>query len=820
MPSLTRLAFGLLALVAPGTAAAATSANLLLRTAGTPPGFVELAGERQVLVDIYFGGRKVGEAFAIAAPGRLRFQDGGAVAAMVPGILARADVASALGQALSTNSDRICANGNGADCGVLAPAVAAIIYDEERFRVDLFVNPRLLEGAKGRGHGYLPVPDAPLGLTSAIGAAFAGSTGGSTTYNVQNRTIVGYRNARVRINSSLSSRLGLVVDDLVGELDDKDRRYSAGMFWTPGNEFIGQRRLIGGGLATQFDTSDDREALNGTPMILFLAQAARIELLIDGRLVGSGSYPAGNVAVDTSALPEGAYDVLLRVHQANGSVREERRFFVRNAKAPPMGHPTFHAFAGMLANTRRGQPVSVSDTFYFQAGGALRLNRAFALDAAALGTRHKAILQLGAWVIRPKARLRVAALASTAGDAGALLQLSSAGQGPLSFNFDLRRIWSGDGKALVPLPSYVDTFRSAPPIGAERADGSYTQATGSVGLRIGAGYVALVASYRKDRKLAADYSIGPSINWPVVTGNGVQLVLDASAQQTRTTTSAFAGARLLFTSGGLSMLGSVGHGSQDARGASGSSAARLVGNVSAQYAHEDSHRTLVEVQAGADRGTATATAQAGASLYSRFGNLRADLLHNLEGSGGTQYGVSLQSGIALSKSAAVLGGRELEPSAIQVSVEGDAPGAAFDVLVDDAVRGQVRPGERLSLFVPGYRTYQVRLAPRAAAAVSFDAAARAVTLYPGNVQALVWKTQSYFTMFAQAVAADGRPIANARVETARSVAQTDANGYFQLDVGRNDPITIAGKGGASCHLNAPSVAPEGDLASVGKVLCT
>jgi hypothetical protein len=818
MARLIRYALGLLALAAPA-AAFAGSANLLLRASGTPPGFAELAGEREVLVDVYFGGRKVGEALAVAAPGHLRFRDGGAVAAMVPDIVAPAEVASALREALPTHSDRICLQGNAADCGTVAPDVAAIIYDEDRFRADLFVNSRLLRPAGLAGDAYLPVPDAPLGLTSAMGAAIAGSTSGPTTYNLQNRTIVGYRNARVRINSSLASGLGLVVDDVVGELDQKDLRYSAGMFWAPGNEFVGQRRIIGGGIATQFDTSDDRESLHATPMVLFLAQPARVELLVDGRLTGSGAYAAGNVAVDTSALPEGSYNVLLRIRPANGPVREERRFFVKNAKAPPIGHPVIHAFAGVLANTRRHQPLSLSDNFYFQAGAAWRLGPVLALDASALGTQHKAMLQLGAWVIRPRARMRVAALASTTGDAGALLQLTSGGQGPLNFSFDLRRIWSSDGKPLIPLPSYVDSFRSAPPTGVQLASGSYTQATGSLGLRVGSGYVALVASYRKDRRLPADYSIGPSINWPLITRGGVQLLLDASAQRTRTTTSAFVGARLLFTSGGFSMLGSLGHASQNERGASSTSQSRLVGNVTAQYAHEDRNRTLLELQTGIDRSISATTARAGASLYSRFGNARADVLHNFEGSGGSQFGVTLQSGLALSGTAATVGGRDLEPSAILVSVDGDARDAEFDVLVDDAVRGHVRAGERLSLFVPGYRTYQVRLVPSKSLAVSFDAAAREVTLYPGNVRALVWTAQRYFTMFAQAMAPDGRPIANALVATARSVAQTDASGYFQLDVALNDPITIARKGGSSCHLNAPTIAPKGDLASLGKVLC-
>jgi hypothetical protein len=817
MHSLARHMTGLLALVTPATGFAG-SANLMLETTGTPPEFTELASAREVLVDVYFGGSKVGEAFAVAKPGSLAFRSVDDLLAMVPQVTDRDEVGRALAAELPSHGEMVCSAGNSADCGILSPEVAGIIYDDARFRVDLFVNPEFLRTAEFGADEYLPVPDAPLGLTSSIGAAIAGSTTGATAYNVQNRTILGFHNARVRLNSSVASGLGLVMDDFVGELEHEDLRYSAGLFWAPGNDFIGQRRIIGGGVGTQFDTSADRDTLRGTPILLFLPQQARVELLIDGRLISSRSYSAGNVSIDTSALPDGSYTVLLRI-QANGATREERRFFVKNAKAPPVGHPMFHAFAGMLANTRRHQPISPSNTFFYQAGAAWRLGNSFAADLEALGTQHKAIIEAGAWLIKPQGRMRVAALASTGGDAGLLVQISSSARRPLSFNFDLRRIWSHDGKPLIPVPTFVDSFRSNPSTGIQLANGSYTQANGSLGLRLGAGYLAVVASYRKDKRLPADYSIGPSVSWPVFTGRGVQLVLDASAQRTRTTTAAFAGARVLFTSGGLSMLGRLGHGSETDRHDSQFSAARMVGNLTAQYSHEDKRRTLVEVGAGVDRDVRTSTALAEASVYSRFGNLRADALQDLEGGGGMQYGVTLQSAMAATPQSIALGGRELEPSAIIVSVDGTASAAEFDVLIDGVAWGRVKAGGRFSLFVPGYRTYAVRLIPTAATSVNFDAAARSVTLYPGNVQRLAWKVDSYFTMFARAMSGDGGPIANALVHTAKSVAQTDSDGYFQIDARLEDPIMIEGEGGRSCQLHIPPVVPRNDFAAVGKVSC-
>jgi hypothetical protein len=330
---------------------------------GTPTGFSELAGSRQVLVDVYYGGRKVGEALAAASPGTLRFRAPRDIVSAIPGIIPGPELDAALSADLPANSQAVCSLSNRDACGRISPAVAGIIYDEDHFRVDLFINPRFLRTSEPAAAGYLPLPDAPLSLTSMMGLAISGTVGGATTFNVQNRTIVGLRNARVRADTSLASHLGLIVDDLVAESDRGDLRYSGGLFWTPGNDFTGQRRIAGLGVGTQFDTSADREELRATPVILFLAQPARVELVVDGRLASSRSYPAGNVSLDTSALPDGSYSLLVRIHESDGNVREERRFFAKYAQLAPLGHPLFYAYAGLLANTRRDRPVSISSRF-------------------------------------------------------------------------------------------------------------------------------------------------------------------------------------------------------------------------------------------------------------------------------------------------------------------------------------------------------------------------------------------------------------------------------------------------------------------------
>lgn len=801
------------AIAAPGVAAAST---FTIQSSGPPPGFEQLEERREVVVDLYFGGRDIGEALAIAGEGRLRFRNPQDVLAKIPNVKLSSDLLAALSGDLPENSNLVCSKTNEGNCGSMAPGIASIIYDEDRFRADLFVNPRYLQ-ITGQPETYLPVPNGPPSLTSSVGVALSGSSQGSTLYNVQNRTVFSFRNARVRISSSIASRLGWMADDLVGEVDRRSMRYSAGLFWAPGMDFTGQRRIVGAGFGTQFDTMADRESLHGTPLVLFLARPARVEMLVEGRLVTSAAYDAGNNELDTSALPTGAYTVLLRIHEAAGSVREERRFFVKNAQVAPLGRPILFGYAGVLANTRLKHFLSASGTPFYQIGGAWRANRSIAFDIGALGDGKKTLLELGGWLLTPRLRIRAAVLASTAGDKGALLQFGSGGSGPLNFTFDIRRVWTRHGQALFPLPSFVVSFDTVAPTAPELGNASYTQLTGSMGYRLGAASLSLVGSYRADRGLGRDYSIGPAVEWPILNRHGVQMILDSSAQRTSSTTAAFLGLHFLFNSGSLSVSGSAGAGSQSQSGQSKSGVTRAVGSIVAQYAGVSSGGTQFSVEGGADRSVDSSSVRAIGTATNRFGNLRADLLHDLNGKAGIQYGVTLQSAAAASTRGIAVGARQLEQSAIIVSVAGDAPDVPFTVLVDGAPRGRIRVGQRLSFFLPAYHQYKVRLLPADADPVLFDASPREVTLYPGNVQALRWKVQAYVTVFGQAVHPDGTPVANAAVRSARGVSETDSNGYFQIDVTRNDSITVGES--ARCKLQLLKLDVKNDYAALGKVLC-
>lgn len=805
--------------VAADASNASTKGILVAASKDAPQSFAALSEPRQMLADVYFGGDKIGEAAITTRPGFVRFHKLAPIVAAIPYLRDSAAVQLALAGDIPSNSSLVCSAFKAENCGRLSPHVAGLVFDEDRFRIDLFINSGLLNAISPSASGYLNTPASGLSMTSSVGLSLSGSSQGRTAFNLQNRTIVAAGGTRLRVNSSYASGLGLVTDDFVAEVDHRDLRYSAGMFWAPGIDMIGQRRIIGVGLTTQMDTRADKELLEGTPLFLFIDRAARVEVLADGRLLDSRVYQAGNNRIDTTYLPSGVYSVMLRIHQADGTVREEQRFFARNAQVAPVGKPIYFAFAGVLANTRRSRPFSPSRTLFYQVGGAHRLTGSLAVDASIIGTQHKAMFEAGGYLLSPSARIRAAALVSTQGDKGVLLQGGTSGFGLLSLNFDLRRIWSKDQRPLIPVPIHGERFDLQAPTAAQLGAGSFTQASGSFGYRLGNGFIGLTGTFRRDHGTRLDYSVGPNISAPVLQHRGLQLMVQADAQRTRRSTAGYAGIRLLTTSNGKSLIASGGYASLRRRGKGEPSFFRPVGSIAGEYYHQAKDRTEMSLGASAERTVTDANGRVHGALYSSLGAVRGDLLRYFGDRALTQYGLSVQTGIAANATGSAFGGRELMQSALLVSVDGRADGAAFDVLIDNTPRGRVSAGRSLPIYLASYRSYSVRLKPADAAAVSYDSQAKNITLYPGTVQSVRWTVQRTFTVFGQALATDGVPITAARVETAHGLGETDEHGFFQVDVADGDELRFSRGLALLCRASLTNPQPERGYVAAGKVTC-
>jgi Mat/Ecp fimbriae outer membrane usher protein len=793
------------------TEGAAGQAPVPLVQVAEPAGFSRLTGPQHAVVDVFFGGRRLGNVEIRHRPGEVSFLAPDSVLELLPEIVDPVLVSGALAKPLVANSNLVCAEtADVAGCGTLRPETVGVIFDQDRFRLDLFINPRLLAVRPARERTYLQPPDddRPSFLAS-LDAVISGSEQGQTVYNVQNNLLVAWGEGRLRAELAVASGLGLQSERLSLEIDRPGWRYSAGSFWTPGTAALARRKIIGLGIQSQIDTRVDKDVVRGTPLVVFLSQRARVDILLDGRVVASRIYDAGNQTLDTSGLPDGTYQIVLRIEELGGNRREESRLFTRNPRIPATGQDVLFAYAGALVDDRASSFLDVTGRPFMQAGAARRISSSVALDATIMATDRAAVGELGGYLITNAGILRLALLAHSRGQYGGLLQLSSNGNTPFNFHFDLRRIV---------VDADVPMFSSEHPSDLGLGQRSYTQAQGSVSYSLPNTQILLAGSLRDEDGIGRSYAFGPAIRWNFLSRGDWRLFLNGDAAVTERGTTGYigfnvqlnrsdlafgarGGARLSNSDGGFSRLGFVG-------AIDGSIQRDVLGGklgVGVGVEHENDR----DVLSGA------------ANLQTRAASVNFDVLRSFGGqTSQIQYSVGVHTMLLSAGDSLALEGRERSESMVVVKVDGARTGDRFEILIDDArVSSIAADGGKVVIPVPAYREFDVRIRPESGGLVQYDSSARRVSVYPGTVATLEWEARSVVPVFGRIRLAEGEQFAGATILTVGGPGDVDDSGFFQIEASVGGQANVRLADGRSCLLNLPQFTSREAFVSVGEVQC-
>ena len=786
-----------------------------------PPGFSTLTAKQTAVVDIYFGGKRIGDATVTYQPGSLTFADPAKLVALLPDLADAPAVLAALSASqLPSNPGLVCTPGaNPAECGRLSPRVTGIIFDQDHFRVDIFVSPQMMAVRQTVSRQYVQRPESGLSIVNAIGAVMSGSSSGPRYYNVQNNLIIGDADRRVRAEFAYASGFGLQADRLVLEVDKPERRYMAGAFWAPGTDLIGRRKMLGLGIETQIDTRLDKDALWGNPLVVFLAQRARVDIVRDGRVLTSRIYDAGNRSLDTRGLPNGAYEVTLQIVDAGGTMREEKRFFAKNQTIAAPGQKVFFAYAGVLADDTNRTFIAPTAIPFFQVGIARRLSPGLALDATVAATNRTVMGELGTYVVSPLAQVRLAAVVSTRGQYGGLLQISSQGSSRFGFNFDLRRISVARQQALTAsgddLPgTLVGAADAALPL----ARRTFSQVSGSLSYNLKNARFGFAASYRREQGQPVNYNYGPSFRWEFLRRGPLRMSASGDLAFTSQGRSGFIGLSLQLLGNRSSISADAGIRSAHLDGATRRSGP--VGSLRGSLQDDNFAGAELSLAGGYDHDLENDSLNGSAELRGERLSLRGDVTHSLgQGGSPTQYSLGLQTTLGMRGGRIVLRGRDQNDSMVIVKVDGAGPNDRFDVLVNDGKSGSVRGSGSVAVAVPAYRQYEVRIRQSGGDLLHYDGSVRKVGLYPGNVARLSWKASKVVAMFGRLLLDSGEPVKLASVTNPAGIGETDDNGYFQVEAESGSALDVALPGGASCHVGLPQLQPRDGYAPLGTLIC-
>lgn len=788
---------------------------------GEPEGFANLTEEQMLLVDVYFGGVRQGETTIKTAPGVVTFVDPAEALALLPPLNDPAVVEGALTSAnLPSNANLACGKtSDPAQCGRLAPEVAGVIFDRDNFRLEIFVNPVFLEVQGDLQERYLPTPDKSLAVINSVGGIVAGALGtSSSSYTFQDSLLVGNGERRLRAEVSYSSGVGFEAERLSAEWDRPEIRYSAGWLWTPGTDLAGRRKVLGFGLETQIDTRLDKDEIQGSPLVVYLDRRARVEVLREGRVLHSAIYEAGNQQIDTSSMPDGSYNVTLHIAEPGSSAREETRFFSKSRLIPSLGRTNFFAYGGLLVDGYSRGSLDPSGDPYFQGGVVHRLSQSLAFGGTVAASDESGSAEVGATLFTSLANIRAAAVVDLEGAYGGILQVASSGSSRLNFNFDLRHI-EGEGFDAVAQPQVGREFTSR--FGSPSTflpQGTYSQIGGVVSYSIANLRLLGTLFFRDDEADEARYSIGPSLEWDVLRAGRLTVTLRSDLTATDRGEAGFAGVavRLLGVGNQVTAMGGVRKSSMPDDMLGEGAVAALSGAWSPKLAGGD-----LALGAGLEHQPNQDSYIASADFRHALGSMAGDLSHAIgPASDVTQYSLGFQTSFAAGSGALEIAGRTSTESLIVAKVDGARPHDSFEVLVNEQLAGKIEGTSALSLPLPAYRAYEVRIRPTGPDLLSYDSSPRSVGLYPGTVAKLEWTASPVSVKFGRLVDPDGQPIAGATITGKGAWSETDENGNFQLEVADDAELTVSTGQGPSFELVLPpSPAGAGSIARIGTVEC-
>lgn len=728
----------------------------------------------------------------------VRFSNPQAVAGAIPDLLDAAIVAQALSGALPTNADRLCYHAQQVDCGKLNPAVAGVIFDEATFRVDIFVHRDQRRVHALAAERFLPPPTADdLATVHQLNLALS-----DAGFDIGGTSIVSRGADRV-VARYESARRSVGVSELLWQRDAHGRRYEAGLFRSLGRNalFVGEHSLAGVRIGTALDLRADLEAREGSPIFLFLDQRSRVDVFRGARLIDSGFYEAGNRQLDTTRLPDGAYEITVRMTGNDGRQREESFFFVRSGRVPPLGETIRYAELGSIVEAPNPASGTLASGGWARAGLARRLGNAWGVDAEMLSADNDLLGQAGVFGFGKHWQLRANAMLGSGGASGYWLQLRS-GHERWSAGLDLRALNARDVDSAQPT-----LFAS-----------SLRQSALTLNFPWRRGRVTLRGQLDQSDENARTWSWGGSLAVPLRQRGALALELESDvllAANDRTFRVSVLGRWR--TDGRFSTVrGGVQHRAGSSAGTAPIFDARRARQWENSQYGQVTHTLLARLN-GDQRAVGTAV-----TADANRGRGRADVqwLDGPDG-GGISYSANARFGLTTDHGRIAMGGRQGDSAAVVIQVDGDRDDH-YRVLVDGQRVADARGGERTLVSLPPYARYQVRIVPEGASMVSVDETARDVVLYPGNVTTLDFRARRVYVLVGQAIDAQGKPVTNAPIDLPGRFARTDEDGWFQVEVESLTPLRLTPPTAPACELTPQlSIANNADdsLHVLERALC-
>jgi len=772
-----------------------------------PAGFENLAGPQIQYVDIYFNERKIGATSITATPEIVTFDNPAEVAQMLSSLKSSVPIETLLVGPFDTNGHLICyTTGDPPGCGFVEADPVAIIYNESDLRVDLFIAPELQSVQSLERLRYLPVAGRKNTSILSVYTVASKLEDEDADIDFSARSLLGYGRGNFSIEAdynSRSERKRLREFKLTHFFNDYE--IQAGTYFTSTGGALSDVDLIGGSFATSYKSRIDLERAFSSELVVFLQRESVVQIAIDDRIYAGGSYEAGNQALDTTALPDGTYQVQIRIVDPVTGTRVETRAFTKSALIPPKGTSVIGTSVGNVLEYDGDN--ALPDVTNVSVVGFSLANRftdqsAYKLGLLQFGTQS--FFQTEFIYLGESFSLQLAASAGDDSTVASAFRVAFAHKG-VSINLSSRTFASEfnpeEGSA------YQQIFTN-----------DYKQASASISKAFSRFSVGARASYRReevDQGFTESNQYAVYYRQPVLRRKNLRGFVDANFQKDDVEKRLRLQFNLYFGrgqfNGGLN------------------TAARRVDEQDWQY------------DWGLNAGWHSSNAQAwqwraGANVRSEQGNrsagINADVDHpwfaagvatnwNEVASGETTQNsiASLGAHVGLDRKGLAVGGSDFAQAGVIIAVKGQPAGARFDVFVNNLKTASGEIGATQFIGLQPFERYSVKLVPQTTLSNGLGEEIHEFTLYPGTVERISITARQEILLVGTLIDESGELIANALMQTEPNPLIVDASGYVQAELPPGAVVPVKLADGSYCEFVVPDAGGEDILVMAEPIVC-
>ena len=797
-----------------------------------PEGFEALLGPQFLFVDLFFNETRIGSSGIINTDGIITFDDPEEVAGQLGSLVIDPALEQWLAEPLPANGHLACyATNDPEGCGQIEADPLALIYNAVLLRLDIFVSPESQRAGLSEQAQFLPDPANKGSAIVSVHGVASELAAAPTRLDLSAAAIISYGRGNLSTDihyDTQTENSSVNTFNLTHHFNHYE--FNAGTYGYSAGGALNDIDLIGVGFATSFNTRVDLEQAFSSQLPVFLPRRAVVQILVNGRIHSGASYAAGNQLLDTTALPDGTYEVEIVINDASGEPRRERRLFTKSALIPPAGRWLLSATAGAIRNSTIETLLPEASTSNVAGvSAARRIGDRSAYRLGVLQYDETTIGQGEFLYLGPRWSLNVAMSAGEQNLQAASIQSTyRLKDHHVSLN-------------ATHFSSSVITAEDSPNADFFVADNSRLDLSYQRNLPW-LSYGASIGIKRENTVTVADTVAG--LNTGTVQGSAELSAQSGNADFDTRTFSLFAQRPILRSRHRRGLIGfryqqddkqSLAQLSLDlyfGRGnwRAGTSAA-LINSSDRGSQWQSSASTgwrlnkpgLGKVAANAYVTNASDLQTYGVSTELKHSWFRANAssdFSRFDNESTTRNSIaSFSAHAGFDDDGGGLGGGDIAGAGLIVDVSGEPAGEPFDVLVNNVRVDEGRIGNPQFIGLQAFDQYNVKLRPHSVLSNGIGDTSHTLTLFPGNIGRLSVTARQQALLIAMVADETGNTIDNAVVTTSSNTLLIDDSGLLQAEVHQGEVLEVRKQDGSTCQITVDIAVMEDVVVPDAPIVC-